>query len=70
MLWYDITQYILKRPLKVPVALFRITGGLNEMFVEDSNDTMVQVPEQIRGWIEVFTACKLSTKITDNLFEV
>ncbi|KAI9335885.1 hypothetical protein BD770DRAFT_246604 [Pilaira anomala] len=69
LLWYNTTQYILKRPLKVPVAFFRITGGLNEMFVEDPNDTMVQVPEQIRGWIEVFTACKLSTKITDNLFE-
>ncbi|KAG2232251.1 hypothetical protein INT48_000901 [Thamnidium elegans] len=68
LLWYNVTYRIIKRPLQVPMAFFHITGGLNNLFIQESNDAM-QTSEKLEGWFQVFTACKLSTKLTDELFE-
>ncbi|KAI9259156.1 hypothetical protein EDC94DRAFT_612496 [Helicostylum pulchrum] len=69
LLWYNVTHRIIKRPLQVPMAFFRITGGLNDLFIKECNDDSVQTSEKLEGWFQVFTACKLSTNLTDELFE-
>lgn len=63
MLWYP---FIKKRSLRVPKAFFQITGSLNGLFEAEEDD---RDDDKMVGWHQLFTACKLSTELTDALFQ-
>jgi len=64
LLWYPFIKH---RSLRVPAPFFRITGSLNQVFEADSTETRVQ--QSTEGWQCFFKACKLSTELTDALFQ-
>ncbi|GAN07005.1 hypothetical protein MAM1_0144c06495 [Mucor ambiguus] len=64
LLWYPIIRH---RSLRIPAPFFRITGALNGIF--EIGNAEYNVQESTEGWQCLFKACKLSTELTDNLFQ-
>ncbi|KAL9560133.1 hypothetical protein MBANPS3_000097 [Mucor bainieri] len=64
LLWYPLIRH---RSLQVPALFYRITGALNGTFEADSAEPNAQ--QSTEGWHCLFKACKLSTELTDTLFQ-
>jgi hypothetical protein len=58
--------------LLVPRALFQITGELDNVFHVYPKAEVLQAAttSDMEGWYDLFEACKMSTKLTDELFRV
>ncbi|KAI7892213.1 uncharacterized protein EV154DRAFT_201619 [Mucor mucedo] len=65
LLWYNIARDLTRCTLTVPKCFFQITGALDDLFICDEDTDAAQESE---GWHEIFMACKLSTKLSDELF--
>ncbi|CEP10917.1 hypothetical protein [Parasitella parasitica] len=66
LLWYPLARTAL---LRVPNALVRITGTLNGLFGIVKDIAIHEDDNKIVGWYHLFMACKLSTELTDILFQ-
>jgi hypothetical protein len=71
LLWYNITRAMTnKQPIKIPNAFFRITGALDDVFIVDNTQQPIKATTGLEGWYDLFTACRISTRLTNELFEV
>ncbi|CAO3644973.1 unnamed protein product [Mucor fragilis] len=64
LLWYPLVGH---RSMRIPAPFFRITGSLNGIFEADTTESSTQ--QSTEGWQCLFKACKLSTELTDALFQ-
>lgn len=67
--WFDIIFPAFIKSTRVPKALLEITGELNGLFTLDTKNNAISMGK-MDGWYDLFTVCRLSTRLTDEIFKV